>query len=111
VNRLPMSTAAAALFRALLGRTSVERDRILLTEYRSVDWQSLTFVGERHEFRFRMAGPGAEEFFEAFTADLGEADFALPGHVVVDIALLGAMSREGDGSIAFGIEALTIVDD
>lgn len=57
MNRLMMSCAAAGLLRALIGRAGVERDRCLLTEYRSVDWQSLTFVGERHQFRFRLAGP------------------------------------------------------
>ena len=108
MNRLLMSSAAAALLRALLARTPVSRDRILLTEYRSTDWQSLTFIGERHEFRFRIAGPDAA--FELFTADLGEAEFALPGRLVADIAVRGSIEREPDGSIGFGIEALTIED-
>ncbi len=50
MNRLMMSCAAAGLLRALIGRACVNRDRFLLTEYRSVDWQSLTFIGERHQF-------------------------------------------------------------
>jgi hypothetical protein len=49
MNRIAMSKAGAALLRALLSRALVEPDRILLTDYRSSDWQSLTFVGERHE--------------------------------------------------------------
>ena len=61
MTRLPMSPAAAALLRALLARTGLNRDRILLTDYRSADWQSLTFVGERHEMRFRIPGPNAEQ--------------------------------------------------
>jgi len=40
--KLALSTAAAGLLRALLGRAGVSRDRILLTEFRSVDWNSLT---------------------------------------------------------------------
>ena len=52
MNRLPMSSAGAALLRALLTRALVNRDRILLTDYKATDWQSLTFVGERHELRF-----------------------------------------------------------
>jgi hypothetical protein len=56
MNRLPMSSAGAALLRALLTRALVDRDRILLTNYRSTDWQSLTFVGERHELHFRVPG-------------------------------------------------------
>lgn len=56
MTRLPMSIAGAALLRALLARALVDRDRILLTDYRSTDWQSLTFIGERHEMRFRIPG-------------------------------------------------------
>lgn len=58
--RLAMSDAAAGLLRALLGRSGVPRNRILLTRIRSVDWQSLTFVGERHELELRIPGPGSD---------------------------------------------------
>ena len=34
-----LSLAASGLLRALIARTAVERDRILLTDWRSVDWQ------------------------------------------------------------------------
>jgi hypothetical protein len=47
--KLALSPAAAGLLRSLLGRAGVDRDRILLSEFRSTDWQSLTFMGERHE--------------------------------------------------------------
>ena len=49
-----MSKAGSALLRALLSRALVDPDRILLTDYRSADWQSLTFIGDRHEMRFRF---------------------------------------------------------
>jgi hypothetical protein len=70
MNRLRMSSAGAALLRALLTRALVDRDRILLTNYRSTDWQSLTFVGERHEFSFRVAAPDAQTIYERMTAKL-----------------------------------------
>jgi hypothetical protein len=54
--RLALSPAAAGLLRALLPRGGVERDRILLTEFRSTDWQSLTFTGEQHRIRLRVPG-------------------------------------------------------
>jgi hypothetical protein len=111
VNRLPMSRAAAALLRSLLARSPDDRDRILLTEYRTIDWQSLTFIGERHEFRFRIAGPDGDSAFQRLTAGIGEAELSLPGHVVADIAVSGEPERERDGSIRFGIEALTIAED
>jgi hypothetical protein len=79
MNRLPMSKAGAALLRALLSRALVEPDRILLTDYRSSDWQSLTFVGERHEMRFRVPGPDAQKTYDAMTGNLAEDEFALRG--------------------------------
>ncbi len=44
--KLAMSPAAAGLLRALLGRAGLDRNRILLTEFRSTDWHSLTLAGE-----------------------------------------------------------------
>ena len=108
MTRLPMSPAAAALLRALLARAGVDRDRILLTEHRSTDWQSLTFVGERHEMRFRIPGPRADEIYHGMTGDMADAHFSLPKRILADIAIFGAPTDESDGSITFGIEALTI---
>jgi hypothetical protein len=110
MTRLPMSSAAAALLRALLARASVDRDRILLTDYRSTDWQSLTFVGERHEMQFRIPGPNAEKLYGAITGRLSEAEFSISRQLLADIAVFGAPAHESDGSISFGIEALTIED-
>jgi hypothetical protein len=106
-----MSSAGAALLRALLSRALIDRDRILLTEYRSTDWQSLTFIGERHEMRFRIPGPNPEETYCTMTGDLADAEFAMPKQLLADIAVFGAPQFEQDGSISFGIEALTIADD
>jgi hypothetical protein len=39
--------AAVALLQALIARATVPRDRILLTDIEYVDWQLLTFTGER----------------------------------------------------------------
>ena len=108
MTRLPVSKAGAALLRARLARAIVDHDRILLTEYRSTDWQSLTFIGERHEMRFRIAGPEAEDIFARMTGDLTDAEFAIPKQIVADVVLYGAPARERDGSISFSIEALTI---
>jgi hypothetical protein len=55
-----MSRAASALLRALLDRAGDQRARILLSEIHSVDWQSLTLAGERHQIRLRILGPNAE---------------------------------------------------
>jgi hypothetical protein len=106
--KIAMSPAASALFRGLLDRTSVARDRILLTEVRSVDWQSLTFIGERHEIQLRVAGPGSETVVECLCDGIEEHEFELPGLIVVEIAVRGRPIREPDGATLLTIEALTI---
>ena len=48
MNRIAMSSAASGLLRALIARSGIPRNRILLTDAQSTDWRSLTFTGERH---------------------------------------------------------------
>lgn len=103
-----MSSAAAALLRAILARAAIPRERILLTDIRSVDWQSLTMVGERHELALRIAGPGAAAVAAMLCDGLDEAEFVIPGQVVADIAIVEGPSQSIDGSITLAIEALTI---
>lgn len=106
--KLAMSPAAAGLLRALLQRGGVDKDRILLSEFRSVDWRSLTFAGERHHIDLRIPGPGAAAIAELLTCGLAEAEFTIPRHIVADIGVDGAMVEHPDGSISLTIEALTI---
>src|SRR5215207_4065195 len=106
--KLAMSPAAAGLLRALLSRAGVEGNRILLSDFRSTDWRSLTFTGERHRIDLRVPGPGAAAVAQSLTDDLGEADFSIPGQIVADIAVEGAMIEHPDGAISLTIEALTI---
>jgi hypothetical protein len=106
--RLAMSPAAAGLLRSLLDRTGVARDRILLTEFRSTDWQSLTFIGEQHRIRLRIPQPDARETTERLVNGLGDTEFTIPGHIVADIALVCDPERQEDGSFAIAIEALTV---
>jgi hypothetical protein len=82
----------------------------LLSEFQSTDWQSLTFIGERHHVHLRIPGPGADAIVGRMTADLEDVEFAIPGHVVADIVLAGPMRRDDDGSISVELEALTIAD-
>jgi hypothetical protein len=106
--RMAMSPAAAGLLRALLFRAGVDRDRILLTEFRSTDWQSLTFIGEQHRFRLRIPSAGASEIAARLVNGLGEDDLTVAGHVVANIALAGEPERQPDGSMVISIEALTV---
>ena len=106
--KLAMSSAAAGLLRALLNRAGVDRNRILLSDFRSTDWRSLTFAGERHRIDLRIPGPGAATVAQLLTRDLDESEFAIPGQIVADIAIDGAMIEHPDGAISLTVEALTI---
>lgn len=106
--KLAMSPAAAGLLRALLARAGVERDRILLTQFRSVDWNSLTFSGERHLIDLRIPGPGAAQIADRLLGGLDDAEFAIPGQIVADITAAGTPVRAADGSLSVRIEALTV---
>ena len=108
--KLPMSPAATALLRGLLARAGVERDRILLSDWRSVDWQSLTFVGEHHEIDLRISGPDSATVAARLTDGLADAQFNIAGQIVADIAVVRGITYHADGSTGLGIEALTIVD-
>ena len=108
--KIAMSRAASGLLRALLDRVAEDRDRILLSQVRSVDWQSLTFVGERHCIELRILGDRAANLAERLTCGLADAEFAIPGHLVADITVVGEPRREVDGGLTVTIEALTLAD-
>ena len=106
--KLGLSPAAAGLLRALIARAGIDRDRILLSDFRSVEWQSLTLVGERHEIELRIPGADADIIASRLTVGLNEAEFAVPGQIVADIGLQTAPSHNTDGSITINVEALTV---
>lgn len=108
--KLALSPSAAGLLRALLTRAGIDRDRILLSEIRSIDWQSLTFIGERHEMELRIPGPDADSLTLRITSRLKDAEFAIPGQIVADIGLERPPQMHRDGSISLFIEALTIAE-
>ena len=111
MNRIAMSPAAAALLRALVARGAVARDRILLTEAESVDWQSLTLTGERHVIQLRIPAPDSRLVVERMCNGLDDAEFSIPGIIVADIAVSEPPSTALDGSTSITIEALTVAAD
>ena len=108
--RPALSASAAGLLRSLLARAGIDRDRILLTEFRSVDWQSLTFVGERHEISLRLPARDAASILERLADRLEDVEWNISGQIVADIALDGAPVECQDGSILLNLEALTIAE-
>jgi hypothetical protein len=81
-----MTGAATALLR-LLQRAGEERHRILLSQWSSVDWQSLTFAGERHQATFTVSGADAMALAGRWTDGLGEEEFDLLNGFVAEIGL------------------------
>jgi hypothetical protein len=106
--KMPMSRAASGLLKALIARSGASADRIVLMDLQSVDWQSLTFSGERHVIKLRVPGPDPEPIVTALTGGLADAEFALPCQLVADIVTSHVPIREPDGSFTVTIEALTL---
>ena len=110
MNKIAISPAASALLRLLAARARVSRDRILLTEIASADWQSLTFTGERHQMSLRVTGADSREAVELMRSGLEDAEFSIPGLLVADIGILSGPRGGFDGSTELTIEALTIAE-
>lgn len=111
MNRLRMTQAASSLLRNLLGRSGTHSNRIVLTDWTSIDWQSLTFLGERHRAGFVVSGENAMAIAASWTRDLPEAEFDLgTAGFVAEIALAAPLSVREDGSVLVQLEALTIAD-
>jgi hypothetical protein len=108
--KIAMSPAAGALLRTLIARARVDRDRILLIDAHSTDWQSLTFNGERHHIALRVSGPDSLEIADRMCAGLEDAEFSIPGLIVADIGLAGPPRLDSDGAVELIVEALTIAE-
>lgn len=108
--KIPTSRAASALLRALIARAAVDNNRILLSDVRSTDWQSLTFTSERHMLNLRVLGPDAEAAVARLTGGIEDADFPMRGQFVADILVFGTPQARRDGSISLAIEALTVAE-
>lgn len=109
MKRLLLSAAAAQLLRSLVTPTGIGRDRIVIGRFHSVDWQSLTFIGECHEISLRLRGPDPETALATLRNGLADAEWQLEGHVVADILIVRETAAE-DGSILVELEALTLSD-
>lgn len=107
--RATLSAAAATLLRSIMSRAGLDRNRMTLGNFHSVDWQSLTFTGERHELSVRLPGPDAIATAARLRDGIADGEWPLDGHVVVDILITGEQI-EDDGSILVSLEALTLID-
>lgn len=103
-----LSSSAAGLLRALIARSGAERSKVLLTQVRTVDWRSLTFDGERHEFAMRFTGPNAAIEAERMLSGIEDHEFSLHAAIVADVHVAGRCAGLDDGSVSVALEALTI---
>lgn len=110
MKRPRMTAYATALLRCLLQRAGEDRNRIFLSEWSSVDWQSLTLEGEKHEARFVVSGERALAFAQLWLAGLPDAEFDLPRGFVADIEVAAGPSLREDGAVEVTIAALTLDD-
>ena len=108
--KLAMSPAATAVLRALIFRSQAERNRILLIEAQSTDWQSLTFEGEQHRMTLRIVGEDAPEIADRLCGGIEEAELSSGGLIVADISVEQRVST-GDGNVEVTVAALTIAAD
>lgn len=78
---------------------------VLVVTSTATPWASVTFSGARHRLTLdARATPGLDRWL----ADLHEAEFALRGHLVADLAVTGI--ELSDGRAAVTIEVLTVED-
>jgi len=110
MTRSLLSRPGSALIRAVLERAGNDRNRFLLSSWTSVDWQSLTFAGERHEASFRLTGPAAADLARRWIDGLEQADLPIgKGMFVADLTATIAPVAP-DGSVTVSLEALTLTD-
>ena len=98
-------SAEAALRRALAELFAQADVTANIGTIRSEEWASVTFSGMRHALELRLAGMGAD----ALIAGLGEHEFDLKGHILIDIAAT-ELGRDGEDRV-FAVEALTVAAD
>ncbi|MDF0542049.1 hypothetical protein PX699_06825 [Sphingobium sp. H39-3-25] len=76
-------------------------------------WASITFQGARHLISLRFFGPESHRAANAMADRLPKQDFAIPGHIVADVAVdERLLDHEPDGtpSATLELSILTIED-
>ena len=59
----------------------------MVTRHSERPWASITFAGARHAITMSFSGHEAAAAGERFVAALPDHEFAIPGHLVADIAV------------------------
>ena len=64
----------------------------VLLEHHQRAWASVTFSGTRHELALRFDGENAVAGGERLIEAVGEHEFAIPGQLVADVAVVAVVS-------------------
>jgi len=97
------SDGETGLLRALIGQAATCGLAIDILRSDWTRWASATFAGARHIVTLTAADSSA---LDIWLADLPEAEFFLPGHLVADLAVQH-IERTG-GRVTATIEILTV---
>jgi len=72
-------------------------------------WCSATFLGAQHRMTLCITGKDARTRADQLARDLPEAELAIPGHIVADVAV-DAVAPQDDGAVLMTLAILTIED-
>lgn len=76
----------------------------------SESWASVTFTGHRHHLELSFEGGGVERV-DSLMQMLTSAELVVPGHIVVDIAMIAHEIHDGHPPRhKLSLEALTVAD-
>jgi hypothetical protein len=124
--RMLLTDAHVRLLRAM--RAAIRSDRwfepwldgsggpsLVIEDFTSEPWASLTFSGMRHAIDIRLSGPHAdvEAAYDRLRALMTEPDIPIPGHFLAEMELVHTEAGLGpDGTMVMELryEALTIED-
>ncbi len=89
------------------------RPALVIEEFETRPWASLTFSGARHRLVIRLSGPQleVEHAYDRLRALLVEPEISLPGHFLADLAIAeveAEIHEAGGMTMSVTVEALTI---
>lgn len=93
-----------------LRRCCGENAELTLDRSESATWQALLFDGARHRLSMRLHGKARDDTLAALRTEIAEQDFAIPGHVVIDLRLIAVDDGEDGEDQRIEVEALTVAD-
>ncbi|MFN7175295.1 MAG: hypothetical protein ACK4MX_00240 [Thermaurantiacus sp.] len=101
-----------------LGKWSVagsSEPALVIEDFNSTPWASLTFTGRRHSIALRLTGPTmeVEAAYDRLVALLTEPAFELKGHFRAEIDVVdvdASIDLDGGMRMAVTVEALTIAE-